>query len=389
MSIEKITVIGAGYVGLSLSSLFGKSYKVKIFDIDKKKLEKIDKSIVPIEDEFMQNYLDSKKTKFNAIYDLKESFGNTDLFIICLPSNYDADKNFFDTSAIEDTIRRIREANDDSLILIKSTVPVGFTKKINATYPKGEIIFSPEFLREGKALKDNLEPDRIVIGSESDEAKKIGIIFQVLAKNDPECFFMKSDEAESVKLFSNTYLAMRVAFFNELDSFCFSQNLDSKKIIKAVCSDSRIGEGYNNPSFGYGGYCLPKDTKQLLANYKEIPQNIIESIVKSNSSRKDFIADDVLSNNGVIGIYRLVMKEGSDNIRESSIQGILKRLNAKGKNLLIYEPLLKDKYFFGVEVVDDLKEFKNRSDLILANRFNDELKDSLKKIYTRDLFREN
>ena len=200
---------------------------------------------------------------------------------------------------------------------------------------------------------------------------------------------MKSDEAESVKLFSNTYLAMRVAFFNELDSFCFSQNLDSKKIIKAVCSDSRIGEGYNNPSFGYGGYCLPKDTKQLLANYKEIPQNIIESIVKSNSSRKDFIADDVLSNNGVIGIYRLVMKEGSDNIRESSIQGILKRLNAKGKNLLIYEPLLKDKYFFGVEVVDDLKEFKNRSDLILANRFNDELKDSLKKIYTRDLFREN
>ena len=389
MSIEKITVIGAGYVGLSLSSLFGKSYKVKIFDIDKKKLEKIDKSIVPIEDEFMQNYLDSKKTKFNAIYDLKESFGNTDLFIICLPSNYDADKNFFDTSAIEDTIRRIREANDDSLILIKSTVPVGFTKKINATYPKGEIIFSPEFLREGKALKDNLEPDRIVIGSESDEAKKIGIIFQVLAKNDPECFFMKPDEAESVKLFSNTYLAMRVAFFNELDSFCFSQNLDSKKIIKAVCSDSRIGEGYNNPSFGYGGYCLPKDTKQLLANYKEIPQNIIESIVKSNSSRKDFIADDVLSNNGVIGIYRLVMKEGSDNIRESSIQGILKRLNAKGKNLLIYEPLLKDKYFFGVEVVDDLKEFKNRSDLILANRFNDELKDSLKKIYTRDLFREN
>ena len=389
MSIEKITVIGAGYVGLSLSSLFGKSYKVKIFDIDKKKLEKIDKSIVPIEDEFMQNYLDSKKTKYNAIYDLKESFGNTDLFIICLPSNYDADKNFFDTSAIEDTIRRIREANDDSLILIKSTVPVGFTKKINATYPKGEIIFSPEFLREGKALKDNLEPDRIVIGSESDEAKKIGIIFQVLAKNDPECFFMKPDEAESVKLFSNTYLAMRVAFFNELDSFCFSQNLDSKKIIKAVCSDSRIGEGYNNPSFGYGGYCLPKDTKQLLANYKEIPQNIIESIVKSNSSRKDFIADDVLSNNGVIGIYRLVMKEGSDNIRESSIQGILKRLNAKGKNLLIYEPLLKDKYFFGVEVVDDLKEFKNRSDLILANRFNDELKDSLKKIYTRDLFREN
>ena len=389
MSIEKITVIGAGYVGLSLSSLFGKSYKVKIFDIDKKKLEKIDKSIVPIEDEFMQNYLDSKKTKYNAIYDLKESFGNTDLFIICLPSNYDADKNFFDTSAIEDTIRRIREANDDSLILIKSTVPVGFTKKINATYPKGEIIFSPEFLREGKALKDNLEPDRIVIGSESDEAKKIGIIFQVLAKNDPECFFMKPDEAESVKLFSNTYLAMRVAFFNELDSFCLSQNLDSKKIIKAVCSDSRIGEGYNNPSFGYGGYCLPKDTKQLLANYKEIPQNIIESIVKSNSSRKDFIADDVLSNNGVIGIYRLVMKEGSDNIRESSIQGILKRLNAKGKNLLIYEPLLKDKYFFGVEVVDDLKEFKNRSDLILANRFNDELKDSLKKIYTRDLFREN
>lgn len=390
MPFEKITVIGAGYVGSSLASLFGQRLEVNLIDTDKDKVLRINNNQSPIEDEEITKFLDNGKTSFSGNLDLQDCFTKTDLYIISLPTNYDEDKNFFDTSILESEIEKIISNDPGVPILIKSTIPVGFTKKFNSKYDESKIIFSPEFLREGSALIDNLYPSRIVVGEESDLGKKIGDLFYEFSLNKPEIFFMNSDEAESVKLFSNSYLAMRVAYFNELDSYAMLAGIDSHKVIKAVSADPRISDGYNNPSFGYGGYCLPKDSKQLLANYASVPQNIIGAIVEANSSRKDAIASDILSmNKQSIGIYRLVMKEGSDNIRQSSIQGVMKRLKAKGKDVIVYEPMLKEDSFYGSKVYKTLEEFVTDSDLIIANRMHKELDPYASIIYTRDVFREN
>ncbi len=390
MSFEKITIIGAGYVGSSLASLFGQRLEVNLVDTDKDKVLKINSKQSPIEDDEITKFLESRKTSFKGSLDLQECSSNTDLYIIALPTNYDEDKDFFDTSIVENEIEKIIFHDPGVPILIKSTIPVGFTRKINSHYKESKVIFSPEFLREGKALVDNLHPSRIVIGEESELGKKIGELFYEFSLNEPEVFFMNSDEAESVKLFSNSYLAMRVAYFNELDSYAMLAGIDSSKVIQAVSADPRISNGYNNPSFGYGGYCLPKDSKQLLANYASVPQNIIGAIVAANSSRKDVIASDILSmNKQSIGIYRLVMKEGSDNIRQSSIQGVMKRLKAKGRNVIVYEPLLKEDSFYGSKVYRNLDEFVTDCDLIVANRMSKELDQYASIIYTRDVFREN
>jgi len=390
MPFQNITILGAGYVGSSLASLFGQRLSVNLIDVDEEKILKINNDESPIEDNEINNFLKKGKTSFTGHLNLNKSFNNTDLYIIALPTNYDEEKNFFDTSILEDEIKKIISKDPGIPILLKSTVPVGFTRKLNSQYDDTNIIFSPEFLREGSALSDNLNPSRIVIGEDSELGKKIGTLFYKFSLNEPEVFFMNSDEAESVKLFSNSYLAMRVAYFNELDSYAMKVGIDSKKIIKAVSADSRISDGYNNPSFGYGGYCLPKDSKQLLANYASVPQNIISAIVEANASRKDVIASDILSmNKQSIGIYRLVMKEGSDNIRQSSIQGVMKRLKAKGKNVIVYEPMLKDDSFYGSKIYKDLDEFAADSDLIVANRMHRELEPYSSIVYTRDVFREN
>ncbi len=390
MSFKKITVVGAGYVGSSLASLFGQRLDVCLIDTDEDKVLKINNNQSPIEDVEITKLLESKKTSFKGSLDLQDRYCKTDLYIISLPTNYDEDNNFFDTSIVESEIKKIISHDPGVPILIKSTVPVGFTRKFNSKYEESKVIFSPEFLREGNALIDNLYPSRIVIGEESELGRKIGELFYEFSLNKPEVFFMNSDEAESVKLFSNSYLAMRVAYFNELDSYAISAGIDASKIINAVSADPRISNGYNNPSFGYGGYCLPKDSKQLLANYASVPQNIIGAIVEANSSRKDVIASDILSmNKQSIGIYRLIMKEGSDNIRQSSIQGIMKRLKAKGRDVIVYEPMLKDDSFYGSKVYRDLDEFIIDCDLIVANRMSKELDQCGSIIYTRDVFREN
>jgi UDPglucose 6-dehydrogenase len=390
MPFKNITIIGAGYVGSSLASLFGQRLNVNLVDIDEDKILKINNNQSPIEDSQIKNFLKNGKTFFSGHLNLQESFNNTDLYIISLPTNYDEEKNFFDTSTLEEEIKKIISNDPGIPILVKSTVPVGFTRKFNLAFDDTKIIFSPEFLREGSALSDNLNPSRIVIGEDSELGKRIGNLFYEFSLNKPKIFLMNSDEAESVKLFSNAYLAMRVAYFNELDSYAIKAGIDSKEIIKAVSADPRISDGYNNPSFGYGGYCLPKDSKQLLANYASVPQNIIGAIVEANSSRKDAIASDILSmNKQSIGIYRLVMKEGSDNIRQSSIQGVMKRLKAKGKNVIVYEPMLKEDSFYGSKVYKTLEEFVTDSDLIIANRMHKELDPYASIVYTRDVFREN
>ena len=387
--MKDITILGAGYVGTSLAALFGQRLNVSLIDIDKDKIQLIKNNLSPIKDLLVQEYLKQDKTTIK-ISSLSKQFKRTDLYILCLPTNYDPIQNFFDTTILEKSIEEIVAKDPGIPILIKSTVPVGFTEKIKNKLNVKNIFFSPEFLREGRALQDNISPSRIVIGDEGSVGKEIGNLFLKFSLNEPPVFFMESLEAESVKLFSNAYLALRVAYFNELDSYSLNFGLNTKKVINAVCEDPRIGGGYNNPSFGYGGYCLPKDSKQLLANYSSIPQNIIGAIVEANSSRKDVIAQDILKlNPSTVGIYRLIMKSDSDNIRESSIQGIMKRLKAKGLEIIVYEPLIQERKFFGSKVYKNLNEFKQDSTLILTNRSDDSLNDVEDKIYTRDLFGDN
>ena len=386
----KITVVGTGYVGLSNAMLLSKKHQIITLDIDASRVEKLNHKQSPIKDEYIEQYL-IEAQNFQATLDIDTAYKNADIIIIATPTNYDEKLNYFDTSSIENILNNLNERQSTAIIVIKSTVPVGFTKRVQAEFMALSIIFSPEFLREGKALFDNLYPSRIVVGDTSEKGQLIGNLFKSAAlKDDVEVLTMDSTEAEAVKLFSNTYLAMRVAYFNELDTYCALRNLNSKDIIQAVGFDPRIGSHYNNPSFGYGGYCLPKDTKQLLANYQDVPQNMIEAIIQSNTTRKDFIAEQILQRNpNVVGIYRLVMKQGSDNFRQSAIQGVMKRLKAKGVNVIIYEPNLQESYFFNSEVVSDLSSFKEISDVVIVNRLTDDLLDISEKVYTRDLFGEN
>lgn len=385
-----ITIVGTGYVGLSNAMLFSKQHNIIALDIDEKKIEKLNQKISPIHDVLIQEYLFSAPS-FRATLSTEEAFQQADIVIIATPTNYDEERNFFDTSSIEIVLNDLELQNSKSIIIIKSTIPVGYTEKVKQQFPNLNIIFSPEFLREGQALYDNLYPSRIVIGDKSSTGKMIGKLFKdACLKPDVEVLLLNSTEAEAVKLFSNTYLAMRVAYFNELDSYCESRSLNTKDIINAVCLDPRIGDHYNNPSFGYGGYCLPKDTKQLLANYQDIPQNLIEAIINSNRTRKDFIATQIIKRQPkVVGIYRLVMKQGSDNFRKSAIQGIMKRLQAHGIELIIFEPNIQDDSFYDSDVISDLAEFKGKSDIIITNRMTDDLLDIREKVYTRDLFGDN
>ena len=389
--MSNITVIGTGYVGMSLSVLLSKDNHVKAYDIDKKKVAMINDGKSPIQDKDIQEYLKSKRLKLRATNNKIEALNNADFIIIATPTNYDPSTNYFDTSSVDLSVRDSIEINKEALIIIKSTIPIGHTNKLQEKFKTNKIIFSPEFLREGKALYDNLHPSRIVLGSNIKEAHDFAeILSKAALKKDIKKLFLSSSEAEAIKLFANTYLAMRVSFFNELDSFALSNDLDSKNIIEGVSSDDRIGSGYNNPSFGYGGYCLPKDTKQLLANYKGIPQSLISSIVESNSVRKDFIASFIKSKNpNSVGFYRLVMKKGSDNIRESSSIGLIDRLNKAGIKTTIYEPLVTDKYINQSEVLSNKKLFFNESDLIVANRMFPELEQFSDKVITRDIFNEN
>lgn len=386
----KITVVGTGYVGLSNAMLFALKHEVIALDIDDTRVQLLQQRKAPIQDELIERYL-AKEINFKATLDSTLAYANAEVIIVATPTNYDEQTNYFDTSSIEQVLNDLSNQNIEAIIVIKSTIPVGFTQKMQAQYPNLKIVFSPEFLREGKALLDNLYPSRIVVGDTSEIGQKIGALFKSGSlKEDVDVLLMDSTEAEAVKLFSNTYLAMRVAYFNELDTYCASRGLNSKDIISAVGKDPRIGTHYNNPSFGYGGYCLPKDTKQLLANYQDVPQTLISAIIQSNTTRKDFIAEQIVKKAPeTVGIYRLVMKAGSDNFRQSAIQGIMKRLKAKGIRVVVYEPVLQESSFFGSDVISDLAEFKQQSDIIIANRIVSDLDDVLEKVFTRDLFGDN